>query len=179
MNFFDLIRSRHSIRAFRKDPVESEKLDKILEAINSAPSAGNLQAYEVYLVTDQSHKTALARAALDQEFIAAAPVVLIFCQHAARSSRKYKKRGERLYSLQDATIACTFGMLAITELGLGTVWVGAFNDQEVSQVLQLPECLQPVAMLPIGHPAESPELTTRRHLTDLVHRIEFQDFRRT
>ncbi|HVN78145.1 MAG TPA: nitroreductase family protein [Terriglobia bacterium] len=178
MNFFDLISFRHSVRAFKKDPVESEKLHKILEASNSAPSAGNLQAYEVYLVTDPFHKSALARAALEQEFIATAPLVLIFCQHAARSSRRYKERGEFLYSLQDATIACTFAMLAVTDLGLGTVWVGAFNDQEISQVLQLPEGLRPVAMLPIGYPAESPGLTTRRGLTDLVHCVEPQDVRK-
>lgn len=178
MDFFNLIQSRHSIRAFRKDPVESEKLDRILEAINSAPSAGNLQAYEVYLVTDPFHKTALARAALDQEFIAAAPLVLVFCQNPARSSRKYKKRGESLYSLQDATIACTFAMLAVADLGLGTVWVGAFNEQAASQALQIPEELRPVAMLPIGYPAESPVATTRRHLTDLVHGIELKDVKK-
>ena len=177
MDFFDLIRSRHSIRAFKKDPVESEKIHKILEAINFAPSAGNLQAYEVYIVSDLIHKVALARAALEQEFVAAAPLVLVFCQHATRSSRRYKKRGACLYSLQDATIACTFAMLAITELCLGTVWVGAFDDQKVSQVLHLPDNLRPVAMLPVGYPAENPEHSTRRHLTDLVHYVELNDIK--
>ena len=171
MNFFDLIQSRHSIRAFKRDPVESEKLQKILEAINSAPSAGNLQAYEVYVITGFAQKAALARAALDQEFIAAAPVVLVFCQHPERSSRKYRKRGESLYSLQDATIACTFAMLAAGELGLGTVWVGAFDEQAASQALRIPQGLRPVAMLPIGYPAENPEATPRRPLSDLVHYV--------
>jgi len=179
MDFFNLIQSRHSIRAYKKDPIESEKLHKILEAINSAPSAGNLQAYEVYVVTNLIHKIALARAALEQEYIATAPLVLVVCQHAARSSQRYKERGEFLYSLQDATIACTFAMLAVTELSLGTVWVGAFNDQEVSQVLRLPDSLRPVAMLPIGYAAENPEATPRRPLSDLVHYLEPGDFRKT
>jgi nitroreductase len=169
MDFFELIRNRHSVRTFSEKPVESRKLQKILEAANSAPSAGNLQAYEIYVVTEPAQRAALARAALGQDFVATAPVLLVFCQNPWRSARKYRQRGESLYSLQDATVACTFAMLAVTELGLGTVWVGAFNDQAVSQALQLPESLRPVALLPIGYPAESPEVTLRRPLSDLIH----------
>jgi nitroreductase len=179
MDFLELIHNRHSVRSFSQRSVEAEKLQKILEAANSAPSAGNLQAYEIYVVTESAQKKALARAALGQDFVAAAPVVLVFCQNPTRSARKYRQRGESLYSLQDATVACTFAMLAVTELGLGTVWVGAFNDQAVSQALQLPETLRPVALLPIGHSAESPEVTPRRHLSDLVHYPETRDFKRT
>jgi nitroreductase len=171
MEFMDVVKSRRSIRHFADQPVEEEKLQKILEVINSAPSAGNLQAYEVYIVRRVEQRAALARAAYDQDFITQAPVALVFCTHSARSEVRYRKRGKRLYTLQDATIACTFAMLAITDLGLGSVWVGAFDDDAVRQVMQLPPGLAPVAILPIGYPAEHPSPRSRRRLNELIHEM--------
>jgi nitroreductase len=169
MDFFDLIKSRHSIRAFAPTPITHENRLAILEAANSAPSAGNLQAYEIYLVTRGPDKSALARAALEQWFVAQAPVVLVFCTHAERLIRRYGQRGVRLYAIQDATIACTLAMLAATALGLATVWVGAFDDDAVRRAIKAPEGLVPVAILPIGFAAEKPEPTSRRRLSTLVH----------
>lgn len=88
MEFFEVVRSRHSIRAFTAKPVEAEKLHAILEAADRAPSAGNLQAYEIYVVTHRTILNALARAALDQEFIAQAPLALVFCAHPALLGEK-------------------------------------------------------------------------------------------
>ena len=169
MEFEELVKVRRSIRAFQPRPVEEEKLRKILIAANLAPSAGNLQAYEIYVVKDREIKRKLAKAALDQDFIAEAPVVLVFCANPLRSAVRYGKRGERLYCVQDATIATTFAMLMATNLGLGNVWVGAFDDDRVSEILKLPRFLKPIAILPIGYPAENPEFTGRRRLEDLVH----------
>jgi nitroreductase len=171
MEFFEVLKQRHSIRAFAPTPVEQEKLQKILEAANLAPSAGNLQAYEIYLVRKKPQRVALARAAWDQEFVAQAPVVLVFLAHPARASRQYGQRGAKLYALQDATIACAFAMLAATALGLATVWVGAFDDNAVARVVGVPEGLLPVAILPIGYAAEQPEPTSRRQLQELVHEL--------
>lgn len=171
MEFFEVLKARHSIRAFAATPLEEEKLKAILEAANCAPSAGDLQAYEIYKVTRPSDRAALARAALAQGFVAQAPVVLVFCVHPARASRRYGQRGVRLYAVQDATIACTFAMLAATALGLATVWVGAFDDEAVHRAIGSPEGILPVAILPIGHPAEQPELTPRRRLSELVHEV--------
>ena len=172
MDFFEVINERHSIRAFKAQPVEPEKLQQILDAINRAPSAGNLQAYEVYMVTDPGHKDALVRAAGDQEFLAQAPVVLVFCAHAARAADRYGGRGTGLYCVQDATIACTFAMLAITALELATVWVGAFDEEAVREILCAPPALRPVAMLPIGYPDGSPRIRPRRSLDDLIHKVQ-------
>jgi nitroreductase len=169
MEFFDVLKQRHSIRAFQPIPIEADKLNQLLQAINRAPSAGNRQAYEVYLVQDTAHKNALVSAANGQEFLAQAPVVLVFCTHPALNAERYGKRGEKLYAVQDATIACTFAMLAATALGLSSVWVGAFNDEAVSQVLGDPEGQHPVAILPIGYAAEEPRLRDRRPLDELVH----------
>jgi nitroreductase len=171
MEFFEVLKRRRSTRAYAAKPVEAEKLRKILEAANAAPSAGNLQAYEIYRVTGPQKKRALAQAALHQDFVASAPEVLVFCAHPARSAARYRQRGVRLYALQDASIACTFAMLAATALGLASVWVGAFDDDAVSQAIQAPRGHIPVAILPIGYAAETPELTLRRPLDDLVHEV--------
>lgn len=171
MDFFAVLQERHSVRAFAERPVEPEKLQAVLEAANRAPSAGNLQAYEIYVVTRPAVLKALMRAAFEQKFVAQAPVVLVFCAHPARSASSYGERGATLYSLQDATIACAYAQLAATAVGLGSVWVGAFDEDAVRKALGIEKELVPVALLPIGYAAESPEITPRRALDDLVRYI--------
>ncbi len=162
-----MIKRRRSVRAFAAEAVEAEKVAQVLAAANSAPSAGNVQGYEIFRVTREQERAALARAA-GQFFLAQAPVVLVFCANPERSAARYQERGARLYAIQDATIACAFAMLAATALGLGTVWVGAFDDAAVERILGCHDLL-PVAMLPVGYPAEEPESSPRRALADLVH----------
>jgi len=169
MDFFEAVRERHSVRSFSSQPVEPEKTKRILQAADDAPSAGNLQAYEIYHVTSRSCLHALARASFDQQFVAQVHEALVFCAHPTRASKKYGHRGASLYSVQDATIACTYAQLAATSLGLATVWVGAFNDDAVRKAIGIGNDLLPVAILPIGYPAEHPEAAPRRTLTDLVH----------
>jgi len=169
VDFLELAKRRRSIRAFSKGHPEQEKIWKILEAANAAPSAGNLQAYEIYVVTGERERRALARAAHEQLFIASAPVVLVFCACPARSVERYGRMAVRLYALQDATIACTFAMLAAAAMRLASVWVGAFDDHEVRHILGAPRGIVPVAILPIGYPAEKPKPPGRRSLDDLVH----------
>jgi nitroreductase len=129
-----------------------------------------LQAYEIFLIEDEGKKRDLALAAFAQSFIAEAPLVLVFCANPERA-KKYGKRGRTLYSVQDATIAASYCQLAATALGLASVWVGAFDDADVLKVLGNPEGLVPVAIIPIGSPAEEPEATSRRKLDDIVHKI--------
>jgi nitroreductase len=169
MDYFDVIERRQSVRSFANKEIALASLNQILQAANRAPSAGNLQAYEIVVVRDEARKRALIEAAGGQEQAGAVPVVLVFCANPARSAPRYHERGERLYSVQDATIACTFAMLAATALGLATVWVGAFDDARVRAALDLPKGWLPVAILPVGHPAESPPPSPRRDLRDLVH----------
>ena len=169
MDFFDVLRNRQSIRAFKKKDVEQEKIDIILEAINSAPSAGDLQAYEIVVIRDQERRSALAEAALNQDFIAQAPLNLVFFINPRRSARRYGQRGIRLYCLQDATIAATYAQLATTALGLGSVWVGAFNEESIMKLVDAKGDLVPVAIISIGYPDEEPEVTPRRRIEDIAH----------
>jgi len=171
MDFFQVVKTRQSVRAFALREIEEDKLQQILDAANKAPSAGNLQAYEIYLVRNASVRKELARASLRQDFVASAPIALVFCANPSRAVARYGQRGEQLYSVQDATIACTFAMLAATTIGLATVWIGAFSEEKVRQAISAPEGFRPVAILPIGYAAESPEHASRRTLSELVHRI--------
>ncbi len=171
MEFFDVLSQRHSIRLYDSRPVEPEKLQRILESINRAPSAGNLQGFEVYLVCDEAHKEALVRSTGDQGFLAQAPVVLVFCANASRSAVRYAERGTTLYCIQDASIACTFAMLAATAQGLSTVWVGAFDEERVRLAIGAPSEHRPIAMLPVGYGAGEPRIRERRSLNEIVHRV--------
>jgi nitroreductase len=129
-----------------------------------------LQAYQMYLIETPATIAALSRAAYDQEWIAQAAAVLVFCADGARSKVKYKERGLTLYCLQDTTIAATFAHLAATALGLGSVLVGAFKEPEVSQLIKAPAHQRPILLLPVGYPDEIPVATERRPLDDLVIR---------
>ncbi len=173
MDFAEVVKNRRSVRAFQQRKIEEEKMRWILEAMNSAPSAGNLQAYEVVLVKDEERKKQLAQAALEQDFIAEAPEVLVFFAHPKRCSWRYGKRGVQLYCIQDATIACAYAQLGATAVGLASCWVGAFLDGQVRRIVGAPADLVPICILPIGYPAESPAPTPRRSLSDIVRKEKF------
>jgi nitroreductase len=172
MDYFDLIQQRRSIRGFQNRAVEAEKIHSILEAANLAPSAGNLQAYEIYTVTNASSCARLASALPQMEFFSDAPISLVFCANPERSSPRYGERGRKLYAVQDATIAATFAMLAVHAQGLGCVWVGAFDENIISVALNLPKTHLPVVILPIGYPAEIPDARPRRLLEEIVHNVQ-------
>ncbi len=175
MDLFEVLRQRHSCRAYQNRPISDADLTRVLEAANAAPSAGNLQAYEIVLVRDTERKRKLARAALDQSFIAEAPVALVFLTNPDRNRVRYGKRGSDLYALQDATLACAYAQLAATALGLATCWVGAFDEKEVGRIVGAPPDARPVAILPVGYAGESAEPRTRRPLSELTHSEHLRD----
>jgi nitroreductase len=169
MDFWEVIESRYSLRDF--DPsrdVAPEEVEKILRAAIRAPSAGNLQPWFFVVVREAEKKEALARAALDQRFIARAPVVVVVCADPDRSAMRYAGRGVNLYCLQDTAAATENLLLAAVALGLGGCWVGAFNEEEATRALDLPSHLRPVAIVPLGH-ATRPRTrrTPRRDLKEV------------
>jgi len=143
-------------------------MNKIIETVNLAPSAGNLQAYEIIVVKDSRRKNELAKAAHGQNFVAEAPVCLVFLAYPERSSRKYGKRGSELYCLQDATIAVSYAQLAAAALGLVSTWVGAFDEEAVAKVVQAPRNKRPIAILPMGYGEETPAITPRRRIGEIL-----------
>jgi len=152
--------------------VEQEELEGILQAARRAPSAGNLQAYKVAVVRSPRLRRALGRAALDQDFLAQAPIVLVFLADPLASAVKYGGRGQTLYAIQDATIACAYAQLAACAQGLGSCWVGAFQEDEVRAALGLGQDLRPIALLPLGYAAERPEISERRPLSEMVLEVD-------
>lgn len=168
-DFFETVRHRHSIRKYRSDlPVEQEKLHAILEMACAAPSAGDLQSYQIHVITDEGQRRQLSEIAGNQSFIAEAPVALLFCSEPKRAGRKYGERGEQLYALQDATIAAAYAQLAVVAAGLGSTWIGYFDTVQLKERLALAPELEPVAILSIGYPAELPAESPRRPINEVV-----------
>jgi len=113
MELFEVMGKRCSVRKYLVKPVEEQKLKKILEAVNEAPSAGNLQAYKIYVVRENMTKKRLSEAAVGQSFIKEAPIILVFCALPEESARRYGVRGTNLYAIQDATIAVSYTHLTL------------------------------------------------------------------
>jgi nitroreductase len=153
-NMEKIFENRRSIRSFKSKPVEESKLKSIVEAITSAPSAGNLQAYRVFYTAKKEVIKKIAEGCW-QEWIEEAPVVFVFFADPSASASKYGERGRTLYSIQDATIACAYAQLQASALGLGACWVGAFDDEKIKEIFNA-RGLVPVAVLPVGYPNENP-----------------------
>jgi nitroreductase len=168
-SFLSFVASRASVRDFTPSPVEEAGIEAILQAARTAPSAGNREAWDVVVVTDGELREALAEAALSQPHVREAPCVLAVCANYIRSMSRYGERGI-FYAIQDATIACTYMMLAAHAAGLGSCWTGAFDEEVVREVLDLPGHLRPVALLAIGRGRAPAGRTGRMDLADHVHR---------
>ena len=172
MEFDDVLINRTSTRAFKSEQISEEDIEKLLGNTISAPSAGNLQAYKIYIVQKNEVLNKLAKASWDQDFITEAPLSFVFCALPEESAPKYGNRGENLYSIQDASIAAAYCQLSATNLGLSSVWVGAFDDDEVCKVLELKNNEQPVAIIPIGQANEIPYPTSRKPIDKVVSWIK-------
>lgn len=170
MEFTEVLNKRSSVRAFSPQDISDSDLEDIISAADSAPSAGNLQAYRVFVVKDHEMKAKLAKAAYDQEFVADASVCMVFCSDPERSASEYGQRGRELYSIQDAAIAASFALLKAVDLGLGTVWVGAFNEFRVKEILTM-ERYRPVSLLLIGQPAEGGDRRIRNRKGEIFKKI--------
>lgn len=170
MDFYDVLKNRHSIRAFLEKPVESKKIALIIDAAMRGPSAGGLQAYKIYVVRTERAKEELIIATEGQEYVKA-PLVLVFTADITRSGAKYQERGEELFSYQDATIAAAYTQLAATAEGLGSVWIGTFEPLEVARIVNAQAYEVPIAIIAIGYPNETPEVHPKRQMKDIVREV--------
>ncbi len=169
MDILEAIKGRRSIRTFKTKDVHEEIVEKLLDAASYAPSAGNIQPWEFIVVRKPEIKRGLAEAALAQTFIEEAPVVIVVCANENRSSMGYGLRGKTLYCIQDTAAAIQNILLTAYSLGLGTCWIGAFIEDEAREVLKIPQGTRPVAIIPIGYPAETPPPRNKRTLNQIVH----------
>jgi nitroreductase len=168
---FDAIKERRSIRAFKDEEIPEATVTRLLEAACHAPSAGNLQPWKFFVVSQGASKKRLAEAAFGQTFVAEAPTVIVVCALPEVSAARYGDRGRELYCLQDTAAAVQNILLGANALGLGSCWVGAFDEQEAAKVLDLPGHCRPVAMIPLGYPAKEGHLPARRPADEVVYLV--------
>jgi nitroreductase len=166
--FFQFLDSRSSVRQYSDEPVTNEEITYLLDCAITAPSAGNLEAWDVVMVRDMTIKEELSDAALGQPHVREARVVLVLCANYVRSMSRYGERGI-LYAVQDATIACTYLMLASHAIRLRSCWVGAFDEEGIKSALGLPTHVRPVALLCIGKGGLPPEQTGRMAAAEHLH----------
>jgi nitroreductase len=167
-NLMEIITHRRSIRSYISKQVEPEKIEYLLDAFRKAPSAKNLQPWKLILVKEKNKKIDLSIACNNQAFIADAPIIAAVC---ANEEESYPNMGGHMNSFPiDIAIALEHLMLAATEMGLGTCWIGAFKENLVKGILGVPENIKVVALTPIGYPgpnAETPK-RGRKSISEIV-----------
>jgi len=163
MELFECIVTRRSVRSYEKKDVPNELIGQMLEAAVRAPSAGNIQPWEFIVVKDIEIKKELSAAALRQRHVNEAPVVIVVCVNPEKTADKFGKRGKLIYCIQDTAAAIENMLLTANSLGLGTCWIGSFEDDEVRKILNIPQKLKPIALITVGFPKEyeKPTKTSR------------------
>jgi nitroreductase len=164
MNVKEAILTRRSIRKYKPEPVKEKDLKVILEAARQAPSAGNKQPWEFVIVKDQETKTKLAEIARKQMWIADAGVVVVALSKDKNDPGVYERWVER-----DVMTAVEHMVLQAWELGYGTCWIGAFTQPETKELLEIPEAMRVICLLPIGVPDQAPPAKPRREEKEIFH----------
>ena len=170
MNILDVIKTRRSVRDFTDRKILESAIDALIDAVRWAPSAGNLQSRKFYFVSNEDIRNRLAQTGFRQDFVsfvARAPLVVVACADLRISSR-YGERGTNLYCIQDTAASVQNLLLAAHELGLCACWVGAFKEEKVGEILDLPDYLRPVVIVPVGYPSRVPKAPDRVSKEDAV-----------
>ena len=164
MDVLSAIQGRRSIRQYSSQPIEDIKLNKVLEAARLSPSANNRQSCKFVIVKDNETRANLAEAAGGQLFVGQAPVILVAC---GTDPDSIMMCGQHRYTV-DLSIATEYMILEAYEQGLGTCWLGSFDEKRVKEILGIPEGIRVVAMSPLGYPTDSPAERPRKNLDEIV-----------
>ena len=168
-DLFQIMAKRRSTRKFSKSKVEDWKVDKILAAADTAPTAGNFQGFQVFYVKNRETKEALVEASNNQPYVNA-PVVLVFCMEPSRVKMKFPPQILEKFSLQDATLAAAYSQLAASGLGLSSIWIGMIDEEKIKSILGTD--LKPSSILCIGYPDKKKPPKSRRKLKELIRVVE-------
>lgn len=171
MDIYEAIKKRRSVRAYKDEEINETVLNKILEAARLAPSANNAQRYKLIIIKDPEKKKALAKAALNQSFIARAPVIIV---GVAIDPESDDDSTVPFYAV-DLAIAFDHITLVATAEGLGTCWIGAFKQGEVKKILNIPDKYEVIALMPLGFPNDKPRPKNRKSLKELVCYEKFSE----
>lgn len=169
-SFAWVVKHRGMVRTYKTDPVPEEKIQRLLRYAVRAPSAGNLQPWEFVVVKNPDVRAQLTKAAMNQNAVATAPMIIVTCADIQRMGSKYGTRGS-FFSLVDTSFATLLILLGAIEQDLGACFVGSYNPEEVAKVLELPPHVRPVGLITIGYPAEQPQKPKSKKipLHKLVH----------
>ena len=168
MEVMEAILARRSIRRFKPKPLPEEHLKKILEAAQQAPSAGNKQPWQFVVVRDPDIKDRLGKIARNQTWISNASVIIVAMAMDKKLPQIYEKWAER-----DVMIAVEHMVLSAWSLGYGTCWIGAFTEEEVKDLLDIPKEMTVINLLPIGVPDVSPEKKSRKPFEEIFHEEKY------
>ena len=160
----ELLGQRYSVRSYKPDPVENDKLQQILEAARLAPTAANRQPFQIIVIHTRGREDELSRIYTRPWFVQA-PIVICIC---AITDKAWVRRDGKSYADVDVAIVMDHLILAATDLGLGTCWIGAFDPIAARETLGLPEQASPIAFTPLGYPADQPAPKRRKSLSELV-----------
>jgi len=164
MQFIELATKRYSVRSYKAEPVEDDKLQLVLQAARLAPTADNRQAFRLIVIPTQNRESELLRI-YNRSWFVQAPVVICIC---AIPNEAWARLDGKNYSDVDAAIVMDHLVLAATDLGLGTCWIGAFDPVAAREVLGIPEHVDPIAFTPLGYPADQSTAKKHKSLDDLV-----------
>lgn len=171
MDVFEAINKRRSIRKYKETPVEDEKLEMILEAARIAPSAANRQEWKFIVVKNKETREKLVEAANNQVFVGEAPVIIVAC---STESERVMPCGQYAYTV-DLAIAVSFMILEATEQGLGTCWLGAYDEEKVRRILNIPERVRVPAIFTLGHADEEPHQRPRKLLNEIIVNEKYEN----
>ena len=167
-NLFNVMLNRRSQRKFEDREVEDWKLEMILAAADTAPTAGGFQGFEIYHIKNPEVRAKLAEAANNQPYVNA-PVLLVFCMDPSRVKMNFPQQVIKKFSVQDATLAAAYAQLAAHALGLSSVWIGMIDEQKAMQAIGTD--LVPACMLCLGYPQKMLHAKPKRNLSELIHEI--------
>lgn len=167
----DAIKERRTVRKFKKQPIPEATIGRLIEAARCAPSAGSVQPWQFTVVLNPGVIQELAQTAEGQSFVGEAPACIIVSAEPERSASRFGDRGEDLYCIQDTAAATQNILLAATGYGLGTCWVGGFDESGVRRLAGIPDQLRPMAIVPVGYPDEEGEETATRSQDEVVRII--------
>jgi len=168
MDVMDAIKTRKSVRAYLDRPVEDEKLNAVLEAARLAPSASNRQEWRFVIVRELETRKKLAAVAGGQAFVGEAPVLIVAC---AETDGHVMRCGQLCYPI-DVAIALDHMSLAAVELGLGSCWIGRFDEKNVKEILHIPDEIRVVELMPLGYPSDPAAINKKRFPLDLIVKYE-------
>ena len=168
-DLFEVMKRRRSTRKFDTKAIEDWKVEKIMAAADTAPTAGNFQGFEIFYVKNEKMKEELVSASNDQPYVNA-PLVLVFCKNPERVKLQFPDKMLKKFAIQDATLAAAYSQLAATALGLSTIWIGMIDEKKVAEIIGTN--LVPSSILCIGYPVKRKFPKPRRNLSDLIHVLE-------